>query len=102
MQVRILITFVVAFMILSFSVVMANFERSNSQGLNLSFTDIITAKIYIDFKLTQNIADAVRTCKYFNENPFSDEHLQIRWVMMAKSELQEGTTDEEASKALHD
>ena len=38
----------------------------------------------------------------FNENPFSDEHLQIRWVMMAKSELQEGTTDEEASKALHD
>jgi hypothetical protein len=43
------------------------FERSNSQGLNLSFTDIITAKIYIDFKLTQNIADAVRTCKYFNE-----------------------------------
>lgn len=43
------------------------FERSNSQGLNLSFTDIITAKIYIDFKLTQNIANAVRTCKYFNE-----------------------------------
>ena len=38
----------------------------------------------------------------FNENPLSDEHLQIRWVMMAKSELQEGTTDEEASKALHD
>jgi hypothetical protein len=24
----------------------------------------------------------------FNENPFIDEHLQIRWVMMAKSELQ--------------
>ena len=24
----------------------------------------------------------------FNENPFSDEHLQIRWAMMAKSELQ--------------
>jgi hypothetical protein len=38
----------------------------------------------------------------FNENPFSDEHLQIRWAMMAKSELQEDTTDEEASKAIHD
>jgi hypothetical protein len=38
----------------------------------------------------------------FNENPFSDEHLQMRWAMMAKSELQEDTTDEGAGKALHD
>jgi hypothetical protein len=37
----------------------------------------------------------------FNENPFSDEHLQIRWAIMAKSELQENTTDEGASKELH-
>jgi hypothetical protein len=44
------------------------FERSNSQGLNLSFTDIITAKIYIDFKLTRSISEAVRTYKYFNES----------------------------------
>ena len=36
----------------------------------------------------------------FHENPFSDEHLQIRWAMMAKPELQEDTTDEGASKAL--
>ena len=43
------------------------FERSNSQGLNLSFTDIITAKIYIDFKLTRSISDAIKTYKYFNE-----------------------------------
>jgi hypothetical protein len=43
------------------------FERSNSQGLNLSFTDIITAKIYIDFKLTRSISDAVKNYKYFNE-----------------------------------
>jgi hypothetical protein len=28
--------------------------------------------------------------------------VEIRWVMMAKSELQEDTTDEEASKTLHD
>lgn len=34
------------------------FERSNSQGLNLSFTDIITAKIYIDFKLQREISSA--------------------------------------------
>jgi hypothetical protein len=38
----------------------------------------------------------------FNENPFSDEHLQIRWAMMVKSELQAGTIDDGASKALHD
>jgi hypothetical protein len=38
----------------------------------------------------------------FNENPFSDEHLQIRWAMMVKSELQEDTTDEGVNKALHD
>jgi len=44
------------------------FERSNSQGLNLSFTDIITAKIYIDFKLTRKISDAVKASQYFHEN----------------------------------
>jgi len=43
------------------------FERSNSQGLNLSFTDIITAKIYIDFKLSREIANAKATYQYFNE-----------------------------------
>ena len=43
------------------------FERSNSQGLNLSFTDIITAKIYIDFKLTRKISEAIQNNQYFNE-----------------------------------
>jgi hypothetical protein len=38
----------------------------------------------------------------FNENPFIDEHLQILWSMMAKSDLQEDVTDEAASKAFHD
>ena len=42
------------------------FERSNSQGLNLSFTDIITAKVYIDFKLSRKIKDA-KKFKYFDE-----------------------------------
>lgn len=42
------------------------FERSNSQGLNLSFTDIITAKIYIQFKLTMKISEA-QQYTYFNE-----------------------------------
>ncbi len=42
------------------------FERSNSQGLNLSFTDIITAKVYIDFKLSQKISSA-KTKKHFND-----------------------------------
>jgi len=43
------------------------FERSNSQGLNLSFTDIITAKIYTDFNLTRKISDAIRNCNYFTD-----------------------------------
>jgi len=43
------------------------FERSNSQGLNLSFTDIITAKIYIQFKLTRKISEATQLYPYFNE-----------------------------------
>lgn len=34
------------------------FERSNSQGLNLTFIDIITAKVYVDFKLSNAIEDA--------------------------------------------
>ena len=38
----------------------------------------------------------------FNEDQFSDKHLQIRWAMMAKSEMQEETTDEGASEAIHD
>ena len=42
------------------------FERSNSQGMNLSFTDIIAAKIYIDFKLSAKINEASRY-KYFDE-----------------------------------
>ena len=43
------------------------FERSNSQGLNLSFTDIITAKIYIDFKLSRKIKSAKSSLTYFND-----------------------------------
>ena len=38
----------------------------------------------------------------FNENPFSDEHLQMRWAMLAKADLQEDATEEEVDKALHD
>lgn len=43
------------------------FERSNSQGLTLSFTDIITAKIYIDFKLAKKIDVAKSMYSHFNE-----------------------------------
>jgi len=38
----------------------------------------------------------------FNENPFSDEHLQMRWAMLAKADLQEDATEEEVDKALDD
>lgn len=43
------------------------FERSNSQGLNLSFTDIITAKIYIDFKLSKKIDEAKEIYPHFSD-----------------------------------
>lgn len=43
------------------------FERSNSQGLNLSFTDIITAKIYIDFKLAKKIDEAKEKYAHFSD-----------------------------------
>lgn len=43
------------------------FERSNSQGLTLSFTDIITAKVYTEFNLRKEIDDAQNMHTYFNE-----------------------------------
>lgn len=53
------------------------FERSNSQGLSLSFTDIITAKIYIDFKLSTAISNNKNTYKNF-----TDKHVEpaIRYL----------------------
>ena len=43
------------------------FERSNAQGMTLSFTDIINAKVYIDFKLFKAITDAKRDNRYFKD-----------------------------------
>jgi hypothetical protein len=43
------------------------FERSNSQGMNLSFVDIINAKVYIDFKLSREITDAKTNFSYFDD-----------------------------------
>lgn len=43
------------------------FERSNSQGLNLSFTDIITAKIYLTFNLREALKKLDNEY-YFSEN----------------------------------
>ena len=43
------------------------FERSNSQGLTLSFTDIITAKVYTEFNLRSEIEKATKKHSYFKE-----------------------------------
>lgn len=43
------------------------FERSNSQGMNLSFVDIVNAKVYIDFKLSREITKAKSVYKYFDD-----------------------------------
>ena len=50
----------------------------------------------------EHARDLAMQQKDFNENPFSDEHLQIRWAMMVKSEMQADTIDDGASKAFHD
>lgn len=43
------------------------FERSNSQGMNLSFVDIVNAKVYIDFKLSREISKAKSDFKFFDD-----------------------------------
>ena len=44
------------------------FERSNSQGLNLSFTDIVTAKVYTEYKLGESINENIKKYpEYFSE-----------------------------------
>lgn len=44
------------------------FERSNSQGMTLSFTDIITAKVYTEFNLKNNLEKAIKEHTYFSES----------------------------------
>lgn len=45
------------------------FERSNSQGMTLTFTDIVTAKVYTKFKLGNAIREAQQNYSgTFNEN----------------------------------
>ncbi|WP_334058018.1 GmrSD restriction endonuclease domain-containing protein [Polaribacter sp. P097] len=56
------------------------FERSNSQGLTLSFTDIITAKVYTEFNLRSEIDKAVKTYTYFNEKLVDSSVRYINYV----------------------
>lgn len=54
------------------------FERSNSQGLTLSFTDIVTAKVYTEFKLGEHITQA----KQENPSHFSETFIDglVRYI----------------------
>jgi len=56
------------------------FERSNSQGLTLSFTDIITAKVYTDFNLRRGIDKAIKENTYFNEKLVDSTVRYINYV----------------------
>ena len=49
------------------------FERSNSQGLNLSFTDIVTAKVYTEYKLGESINENIKKYPEY----FSEKHHRI-------------------------
>jgi hypothetical protein len=51
------------------------FERSNSQGVNLSFTDIITAKVYINFKLKNAIDEVQKKYPYLSDKRWWVEQL---------------------------
>ena len=55
------------------------FERSNSQGVNLNFTDIITAKVYIKFKLKNAIAQARQNNTYLDDKKWWVEQV-IRYI----------------------
>jgi hypothetical protein len=54
------------------------FERSNSQGLNLSFTDIVTAKVYTEFRLGESISENMKKYPEY----FSDKHVDglVRFI----------------------
>lgn len=56
------------------------FERSNSQGLTLSFTDIITAKVYTEFNLRSEIDKAVKKHTYFTEKLVDSSVRYINYV----------------------
>ncbi len=56
------------------------FERSNSQGLTLSFTDIITAKVYTEFNLRSEIDNAIKEHTYFNEKLVDSTVRYINYV----------------------
>jgi uncharacterized protein with ParB-like and HNH nuclease domain len=60
------------------------FERSNSKGTELSFIDIITAKIYKDFKLDKNISEF----KEKNKNVLFDNSIVeafVRYISFLKA-----------------
>jgi hypothetical protein len=59
------------------------FERSNSRGVTLNFIDIITAKVYIDFKLRKEIRDAAEEYDFLSEkNPNKDAIVEaiVRYI----------------------
>ncbi|WP_262890552.1 DUF262 domain-containing protein [Winogradskyella costae] len=56
------------------------FERSNSQGLTLSFTDIITAKVYTEFNLRSEIDKAIKEHTFFNEKLVDSTVRYINYV----------------------
>lgn len=59
------------------------FERSNSKGTELSFIDIITAKIYKDFKLDKSINDFKNNHKVFFDNSIIEAF--VRYISYLKA-----------------
>ena len=55
------------------------FERSNSQGVNLHFTDIIIAKVYVDFRLRDEIDKAKKAYTNLDDRKWWTEYT-IRYL----------------------
>ncbi|MQR84846.1 DUF262 domain-containing protein, partial [Bacillus megaterium] len=59
------------------------FERSNSKGISLNFIDIITAKIYVGFKLKKEIEAAEETFGFKLDNPTLESF--VRYISYLKT-----------------
>ncbi|MCA1318373.1 DUF262 domain-containing protein [Bacillus tianshenii] len=59
------------------------FERSNSKGISLNFIDIITAKIYVGFKLKKEIEEAEEKHNIKLDNPTLESF--VRYISYLKT-----------------
>jgi len=80
------------------------FERSNSTAFNLSFVDILVAKIFVEYRLRPQLESVKRECRRLNikYNNAVDENLvrmvaHLSNIPLAKNDMLNGLTGEHFS-----